>query len=301
MSSTVGETITALQRRYGPASIRQGEGPLSAEVWPVGIPTFDERLLPGGLPLGRISVLAGEERVGPSGRLTLLQAFTAMASRSLQVAYIDCAGTLDPGFLADLGADLAATVVLRPPAGRIDAGLAMGRAVIAAGVTWLAVALPGRMLQCPSDSAQRTAQLTALADVAHRTRAVVCFGAPAPLPTPLAYASSMTLRCTARGWHEAHGDVAGLRVGIETVKSKLGPPGATATVLLRYPRPFAVAEMVGVPSVIELPMEGYRSNSPPLAPEMKASHSADVNNSCGPCRSLESRTATATGAPFLVI
>jgi hypothetical protein len=262
VSAIPAETLTILQQRFGPAAIARGEGPLGAAVWPSGIPMFDERLLPGGLPRGRISVLAGEERAGPSGRLTLLQAFIALASRTTQVAYVDLAGTLDPGFLADLGADLSAAIVLRPSAGRMGAGLAMGRAVVVAGIPWLAVALPAR---CPAPASDRWEHaLTALVEAAHRARAVVCFGAAAPLPAPIAHASSLTLRCEARGWHEAYGDIAGLRVSIVTVKSKLGAPGASGTVLLRYPRAYAAAEVAGMPSVIEPSIDRNGADAAPF-------------------------------------
>src|SRR5947209_7562769 len=77
---------------------------------------------PRGLPRGRLAVLPGE-RGRATGRLTLLQALAARASRSMEVAYVDLAGTLDPGFLADLGADLGACYVVRPPGRALGPGL----------------------------------------------------------------------------------------------------------------------------------------------------------------------------------
>ena len=45
-------------------------------------------------------------------------------------------------------------------------------------------------------------------------------------------------------------DVTGLRVRVSTAKSKVHTPSAEAMVLLRYPRPYAVAEVVGLPTVV---------------------------------------------------
>jgi hypothetical protein len=51
------------------------------------------------------------------------------------------------------------------------------------------------------------------------------------------------------GWQEVHGDITGLRLALEVTKSRLHAPGATATLLLRYPRPYATAEVVAYPAV----------------------------------------------------
>jgi len=239
------EALSGLQRRFGPDALRRGEGALRSGVWPSGLLALDGGVLPGGLPLGRLSILTG---VGPgaSGRLTLLQALVAQASRSMRVAYLDLTGSLDPGFLADLGADLDAVLVLRPRSGEVGAGLAMARAVLGAGMPWLGIALgPGRERVDGWSHA-----LTATVEAAHRGRAVVCVSSASPLALPLAHASSLTVQCQGDGWQESHGDVVGLRVRLTAVKSKLGPPGANVRVLLRYPRPQAQAEVVGLPAVL---------------------------------------------------
>lgn len=238
--------IAHLRRRYGAAALRRGDDPAAAAAWSTGVPAVDE-LCGGGLPEGRVSVLAGTGQ-GATGRLTLLQSFAAAASRSVEVAYIDLAGSLDPGYLADLGADLAACLVVRPPAGSPGVGLAMARALVTAGVPWLGVAL-GRRPMRRRDPALDHA-MAALAAAVEGTRAVACVASPAPLPAPLAYASSLTVACRPLGWHEANGDVVGLRVGLEVVKSKLGAAGGTAAVLLRYPRPQSAAEVIGIPMLV---------------------------------------------------
>ncbi len=243
--SSLAEAISALQRRYGAAAVRRGGDPVPAGVWATGLPVVD-RLAGGGLPLGRISVLAGQ-RAGGCGRLTLLQALLAIASRSGQVAYVDLPGSLDLGFLADLGADLHSCLVVRPPGGGLGPGLAMARTLVRAGVPWVGVALvSGR----GAAASAWEHPLTALGEAAWSSRAVVCVSAPAPLSRPLAYASSLTLACTPLGWQEAHGDVVGLRVRLDVQKSRVGAPGASSAALLRYPRPHAVGDVVGLPTLL---------------------------------------------------
>ncbi|MFN2451386.1 MAG: hypothetical protein ABR541_03435 [Candidatus Dormibacteria bacterium] len=260
MAQPLTDTLSGLQRRFGPDALRRGEGALQAGVWPSGLPVLDGGVLPGGLPLGRVSVLTG---MGPaaSGRLTLLQALAARASRSMRVAYLDLNGSLDPGFLADLGADLDAMLVLRPRRGELGAGLAMARAVLNAGVPWLGIAFGPGLGRVDSWSHA----LTATVEAAHRGRAVVCVSAPAPLAAPLAYASSLTVQCHGAGWQEAHGDIVGLRVRLTTVKSKLGAPGTDVRVLLRYPRPQAQAEVLGLPAVVGVQQFPAEPLAPPVA------------------------------------
>jgi hypothetical protein len=248
--------LAGLRRRYGAAVVRRGGDPVAGAAWPAGVPALDALLPGGGLPCGRLTVLAGEPAAagaaaGPTGRLTLLQALTAAASREAQVAYLDLAGSLDPGFLVDLGADLTACLVVRPPAGSTAAGLAMARALVRAGVPWLAVGLGRGRLRGGGAALEHA--LTALVGTVEGARAVACVAAPMPLPAPLAYASSLTVACRSLGWQEAHGDVTGLRVGLRVVKSKLAAPEGEAALLLRYPRPQAAAEVVGLPVVAPVP------------------------------------------------
>ncbi|TMB90353.1 MAG: hypothetical protein E6J45_09075 [Chloroflexi bacterium] len=246
MADSLSAALATLRSRYGPQALQRGGGQIAAGVWPTDAFVLDTGLLPGGLPRGRITVLAAATR-GASGRLTLVQSLAATASRGCQVGYVDLAGTLDPGFLADLGADLATCLVVTPEAGRWDRGFAMARTLARAGLPWLGIALGGPSQLRP---AAWEHALAALAEAVAKQGAVCVVAAPSPLATPLAHAASLTLTCTAAGWQRTHGDVVGLRVRAVVTKSKVGPSGAEATLLLRYPRPYAVAEIVGLPSVI---------------------------------------------------
>ncbi|HXA57889.1 MAG TPA: hypothetical protein VNW94_01890, partial [Streptosporangiaceae bacterium] len=194
-SSSLAEAISALQRRYGATAVRRGGDPMPAEAWPTGLPVLDGLIPRGGLPVGRLTLLSDGERSpggpGATGQLTLLQALVAIASRSMQVAYVDLRGSLDPGYLADHGADLDACLVVRPPGGVIGPGLAMARTLVRAGVPWVGIAFPnggGRVAPATWEH-----PLTALAEAVWAARAVLSIAAPAPLPAQLAYASSLTL------------------------------------------------------------------------------------------------------------
>jgi hypothetical protein len=245
MTDSLSAALATLRRRYGPEALRQGGLPAAA-VWPTGVPVLDGVLAPGGLPRGRLTLLAAASRRGPSGRLSLLQALAATASRSCDVGYVDLAGSLDPGYLADLGADLDACLVLTPGEGRWERGLVMARALANAGLPWLAIALGGD----PPRPASWEHALAALVEAVARHESVCVVATPCPQAAPLAHASSLTLVCAAAGWQRAHGDVTGLRVRVATAKSKVHTPGVEAMVLLRYPRPYAVAEIVGLPTVV---------------------------------------------------
>jgi hypothetical protein len=246
------DTVAALQHRYGNAAVHRGAEPDGGEDggWATGIPALDIRLTRGGLPRGRITLLQAA-RGGASGRLTLLQALAARASREGDVVYVDVAASLDPGFLADLGADLGSCLAVLPGRGHWRDGLAMARALVVAGSSWVGVALDRGN---PPDAEIEQA-LNGLVEAVYRRRAVCVVAAPAPPAAPLAYASSLTLSCLPAGWQESHGDVTGLRVALEVSKSRLFAPGATDTLLLRYPRPYATAEVVGYPAVMAAPRD----------------------------------------------
>jgi hypothetical protein len=249
MSTPLSQVLAELRRRHGDAVIRPGGSLSGIEAWPTGLPSFDRRLTPGGLPLGRVSLLTAASP-GASGRLTLLQALTAIASRERIAVYLDLTGGLDPGYLGDLGADLASLLVVTPPSARLGEGFAMARSLVAAGAAWVAVALsPGGGAAGPGWEHR----LTALAEVVAARRAICLVAATSP-PAALRHAASLAVRCSAAGWHEVHGDILGMRLRLSVEKSKVGAPGEGVDLLLRYPRPFAAAAVVTRPVVVELPL-----------------------------------------------
>jgi len=265
MPTPLSEALATLRRRHGEAVIRSGDALGGVEAWPTGLPVLDHRLTPGGLPVGRVSLLAAAS--GASGRLTLLQALVAVASRERTAVYLDLVGSLDPGFLADLGADLSALLVLRSPSGRWGEGFSMARSLVVAGAPWLAIALPAAGAGSGPAGGSRPRsdlgwehRLSTLVESVAARRAVCLVSAAAPLP----------LECAADGWEEAHGDVLGLRTHLTVVKSKVSTPGETAALLLRYPRPFAAAEAVGRPAVVDLTATRKVLDVPAVASDIPA-------------------------------
>ena len=248
MPDPLSAALATLRSRYGPLALRRGDQQTATEMWPTGVPVFDSLLTLGGLPRGRVTVLAAASGRGASGRLTLLQSLAAVASRGGEVAYVDLAGTMDPGFLADLDARLDACLVVTPPSDRWGRGFAMARALVIAGMPWMGIAL-GTGLRPPAASWEHT--LAALAEAVSKRGAVCVIATPGPPPAPLAHAASLTLTCAAAGWQRGHGDVTGIRVHVTIGKNKVAAThGAEATLLLRYPRPYATADVVGLPSVV---------------------------------------------------
>jgi len=245
MTDSLSAALATLRHRFGPQALHRGDQVERSTAWPTGVPVIDTTLTPGGLPRGRVSVLAASAR-GPSGRLTLLQSLTALASRSCDIGYVDLHGTLDPGFLADLGADLDACLVISPGRRHWERALVMARALVVAGTPWIGIALDDDQ---PATRLWDHA-LVALTEAVGKRSTVCVIAAPAPLAAPLAYASSLTLTCAPAGWQMAHGDVAGLRVRVSIRKSRVGAMPSEASLLLRYPRPYAVAEVMGLPTVV---------------------------------------------------
>jgi len=98
MSDSLSAALATLRSRYGPQALRRGGTPEQAGTWSTAVPVLDDVLTPGGLPHGRVTLLAAAGR-GPSGRLTLLQSLAALASRSHDTAMWISRGRSTPGSL----------------------------------------------------------------------------------------------------------------------------------------------------------------------------------------------------------
>lgn len=244
------EAVATVQQRYGPAALRPGADPVPGGTWPTCLPLLDHELLDGGLPRGRITVIEGSPPAGAphatTGRLAVLHAILAMATRDGLAVYVDIPSTVNPGDVADAGGDVGNLLVVRPPGGHVGQGLAIARSLLRAGAPFVGIVLPNLL----RGRASWTHPLTALVQGAWSTRAVVCFSACRPLPAPLAYASSLTLNCSRHSWLEHHGVLTGLQVTLSVSKSKISAPGASAKTSIRYARPYAVPGSPGVVSLI---------------------------------------------------
>jgi len=158
-------------RRHGEAVIRSGDAwryrglPTGSRSWITGSPREGCR--------GRVSILAAAS--GASGRLTLLQALVAVASRERTAVYLDLVGSLDPGFLATSGltsAPAGAPAALRGAGGGVLHGSEPG-----GGRRALAGRRAGLALQCRVEH-----RLSTLVESVAARRAVCLVSAASPLP-----------------------------------------------------------------------------------------------------------------------
>ena len=64
MPDSLSAALATLRSRYGPQALRRGGLTEEAGAWPTAVPVIDGVLTPGGLPRGRITLLAAACR-GP--------------------------------------------------------------------------------------------------------------------------------------------------------------------------------------------------------------------------------------------
>lgn len=236
--------IQAVQVRFGEqALVRAGRlGALAA--WPTGVGVVDRLSGIGGLPRGRVCLLAG----GPgSGKLSLGLALLAQATRDFaQAVVVDAAAGFDPWALAALGGELEPLTVVRPPGSEAagEAAVALARAGAGFLLVLGATALP-------------EAALAPLESAAARSGCLALVVAEAP-PAALAYASSLTLELARTSWTWERGELVGLRARALCVKNKVGAPGGAGELEVRYPLGPALAR-AGVSEAVFEEVPAWRS------------------------------------------
>jgi len=225
--------IGAIHVRFGGHSLVRAAHLPPARPWPTGQPAVDGLSGIGGLPMGRVSVLQGAQG---SGKLSLALALLALATREFARAVVlDPRRALDPWTLHELGADLAALTVVRPPTPDAAGEAAVALARAGAGFLLALGTLPEAALASLESAAARSGCLAlAVAEAAGRPAGA----APAPAAEAtraLAHASSLTLQLEWRGWLRERGVLVGQRSRVSCVKNKLAAPGAEAGLEIRYP------------------------------------------------------------------
>jgi recombination protein RecA len=109
------QIITAVQRRWGVRALRRFGQTMddAIAVIPTGFTELDAALGIGGIPRGRITEFLGTPT---SGMSTLVLTLLARAQACGDIAaYMDLSRTFDPEYAANLGIDLGALLLLRPP------------------------------------------------------------------------------------------------------------------------------------------------------------------------------------------
>lgn len=218
--------LGSLRRRYGQEVIRTA----SQEVLQglsTGVGELDRITGCGGLPQGRITRLGGG--VG-SGAFDLGLALAARVGATGLLALVDFTKGVDPGELDAYGGDLGNTWVVRPRSPL--EGWAAARALARAGVGLCLLVLdPGD----PGPSPGAAAAL--LAGLVEGGGAGLLLGEWQP-PLALRSRVSLELGCQRLEWLLANGDVSGMRLRVQVLRSHLGAPGTSCRLRLRFPRPY---------------------------------------------------------------
>jgi len=226
--------LQALGRRYGEGVLRRADG-FELSGMATGVAALDQLLPGGGLPRGRLSWLSGAPG---EGAVELSLALLAGLSNSLPVAVVDFDQMLDPGNIHDYGGDLASCWVVRPR--QPLTGWAAARSLIGAGAEFCLL-LAGEWR-----SVDRAAAATLLAAVEARN-AVALLGGGLAISQPLSGRVGVELACRRLGWSTSHGDVSGIQLQVQVVRSRLGPPGRSRRLWINFPRVYATAAVLSAP------------------------------------------------------
>jgi hypothetical protein len=218
--------LSALSHRYGPGAVQAGAPP-PLQGLATGVSSLDSLTGCQGLPRGRISRLVGEPS---SGAFDLSLALAAEASRSESVALVDFTLEVDPGAVEAYGGELDNFWLVRPRCS--EEGWAAARALAKAGV--------GLCLLVADDWSRLTpgaAPAALLAALSEGASAGLILGGRR-IPAALKERICLELECWRLDWSWAHGDVCGLRMGVQVSRSHLGAPGVRCRLQLNFPRPY---------------------------------------------------------------
>lgn len=220
------EAIDVIHVRFGEHALARVDRLPEVAAWASGVPALDRLTGIGGLPRGRLSVLAGR---GTCGKTSLALAALAAATREFGAAVaVDAGGSFDPWSLGAFAPALDALTLVRPPSGD---GEATGEAAVTlarAGAGFLLLQMPARV------AAAADPWLPLLCAAAEKSSCTVV-AVVEESPRPLAHAASVTFGVERTAWILERGELVGLRSRVDCVKNKLAAPGATAVVEVRYP------------------------------------------------------------------
>lgn len=216
--------LSSLNLRYGPGVVRAGAPPLPRGL-ATGLDALDGITGCQGLPRGRISRLTG----GPaSGAFDLGMSLAAEVSRSAPVVIVDFSLGFDPGAIEAYRGELDSCWLVRPR--QPEEGWAAARALVKAGVALCLLVAEDWPRLTPS--AAPAALLTSLAE---GDCAALLLGGRL-IPAVLKERVCLELECWRLDWSLAHGDVCGLRMETQVIRSHLGAPGASCRLHLNFPR-----------------------------------------------------------------
>ena len=238
------QTVSVLQTRFGARAIQQGVH-ASATVPHVatGFRELDVALGIGGIPRGKITVLAG---AATSGKRTLAALLLARAQgpKGRPVAYVDLGQTCDAEYLERCGVDLESVLIARPKDSRQALDLLLA---LAERRDWAAVVFD-HWAALAEDTATRRYAAAVLDQLVARLAQsegtlIVLDEAPRgvwsrllgdPAQDALGQHAAVRLALRRESWLDLGRDVRGYRVEVKVEKNKLGPSGKAVTVEIRF-------------------------------------------------------------------
>lgn len=238
------KTVADLHQRFGIRVIGRATRPAAPPVIPTGFPALDEALGIGGLPLGRLSEIAG---VPTSGMATLALKLVAQAQAAGQghlAAYIDVEKTFDPDYAARCGVDLERLLVIRPYTVR-QALTMLPDFSLNGGFAVLVVDAPLHVLTTPDTADALAETLGRIVAPLSRSRSALLFlsglppgsapslaGYPAHVAVP--HYAAVRLLIRRERWLYHRRDVAGYAAQVQVVKNRLAAEGHYADIAITF-------------------------------------------------------------------
>jgi recombination protein RecA len=210
--------INSIRVRFGSQALTRAAELPSPQPWP-SLTAIDRLSGIGGLPRGRLTVLAGS---GSCGKLTLALLLLAGATREFAHAMvIDTSSGFDPWTLLPFSPELSALTVVRAPAPDLAGEAAAALARAGAGFILLMGEVPEHWLGPLESSANRSGTvLVGVVDAPGRA---------------FAHASSLSVGFSRTGWIWERGQLVGLRASARCVKNRVAPPLGETELEIRYP------------------------------------------------------------------
>src|SRR6202171_1757434 len=210
--------INSIRVRFGSQALTRAAELPPPQPWPSW--TAIDRLSGiGGLPRGRLTVLAGN---GTCGKLTLALLLLAGATREFAHAMvIDPSSGFDPWTLLPFSPELGALTVVSAPAPDLAGEAAAALARAGAGFILLMGEVPEHWLGPLESGANRSG-----------TVMVGVIDAPG---RAFAHASSFSVGLARTDWILERGQLVGLRASARCVKNRVAPPLGETQLEIRYP------------------------------------------------------------------
>ena len=250
------KTVAGLQQRFGVRSIRHAAPTAAPPVIATGFPALDEALGIGGLPLGRLSEIAG---VPTSGMATLALKILAEAQAAGQgslAAYVDVEKNFDPDYAARCGVVLERLLVIRPYTAR-QALPMLPDLALNGGLAVLVVDAPLQAWATPNTADALAEMLARIVAPLNRSGCALLFLSglpPGSVPTLDAYPAQVVLPHYAavrllirrERWLYHRRDVAGYAAQVQVVKNRLAAEGKAADVAITFDGDRAVVRGEGL-------------------------------------------------------